>query len=48
MPPKDVDRMANRIDPDQTGAVWSGSILFAILSTLFVQQYMSQYLEFLR
>ena len=32
MSPKDADRMANSVDPDQTapvGAVWSGSILFA-------------------
>ena len=30
--PKDVDRIANSVDPDQTaplGAVWSGSTLFA-------------------
>ena len=44
MPPKDVERMANREDPDQTapwGAVWSGSALFA-------QTYLSQYLKLLR
>ena len=32
MSPKDVDGMANSVDPDQTaplGAVWSGSALFA-------------------
>ena len=32
MCPKDVDGMANSVDPDQTaplGAVWSGSALFA-------------------
>ena len=32
MSPKDVDRIANSVDPDQTaprGAVWSGSTLFA-------------------
>ena len=31
MRPKDADRMANNVDPDQTalGAVWSGSALFA-------------------
>ena len=31
MRPKDVDRMANSVDPDQTApqAVWSGSTLFA-------------------
>ena len=32
MSPKEADRMANRVDPDQTaplGAVWSGSTLFA-------------------
>ena len=32
MRPKSADRMANRVDPDQTsplGAVWSGSTLFA-------------------
>ena len=28
MSPNDADRMANRVDPDQT-AVWSGSALFA-------------------
>ena len=30
--PKDIDRIANSVDPDQTaplGAVWSGSTLFA-------------------
>ena len=30
--PKDADRMANSVDPDQTAplrAVWSGSALFA-------------------
>ena len=43
MPPKDVERMANSVDPDQTApwAVWSES-------TLFAQTYMSQYLKFLR
>ena len=36
MCPKDVDRMANSVDPDQTAvwseqtAVWSGSALFAL------------------
>ena len=36
MHPKDADRMANSVDPDQTsGAVWSGS-------TLFAQTYMSE------
>ena len=32
MSPKDVDRMAHSVDPDQTaplGAVWSGSALCA-------------------
>ena len=32
MHPKDADRLANSVDPDQTaplGAVWSGSTLFA-------------------
>ena len=32
MCPKDADRIANSVDPDQTapiGAVWSGSALFA-------------------
>ena len=32
MSPKDVDGIANSVDPDQTaplGAVWSGSALFA-------------------
>ena len=32
MHPKDADRMANSVDPDQTAplvAVWSGSALFA-------------------
>ena len=38
MSPKDADRMANNVEPDQTalgGAVWSGS-------TLFVQAYLSE------
>ena len=29
MHPKDADRMANSVEPDQTGAVWTGSTLFA-------------------
>ena len=32
MHPKDAERIANSVDPDQTaplGAVWSGSALFA-------------------
>ena len=32
MSPKDVEELANSVDPDQTaplGAVWSGSTLFA-------------------
>ena len=32
MHPKEADRMANGVDPDQTGpegAVWAGSTLFA-------------------
>ena len=29
MSPNDTDGMANSVDPDQTGAVWSGSALFA-------------------
>ena len=29
MHPKSADRKANSVDPDQTGAVWSGSTLFA-------------------
>ena len=29
MSPNDADGMANSVDPDQTGAVWSGSALFA-------------------
>ena len=35
--PKFSDRYvwANSADPDQTGAVWSGSTLFAILSASF-------------
>ena len=39
MCPKDVDELANSVDPDQTaplGAVWSGSALFA-------QTYLSEY-----
>ena len=41
MSPKDADRMANSVDPDQTapgGAVWSGF-------TLFAQAYLSENLE---
>ena len=38
MPPKDAERMANSVDPDQT----------APESSLFAQTYMSQYLNFLR
>ena len=33
MRPKDADRMANSVDPDQTaplGAVWSGPTMFAL------------------
>ena len=44
MSPKDVDRMANSVDPDQTAplvAVWSGSALFA-------QAYLSENLGSLR
>ena len=44
MCPKDADRMANSVDPDQTaplGAVWSGSALFA-------QTYLSENLGTLR
>ena len=40
--PKDADKMANSVDPDQTaptGAVWSES-------ALFVQTYLSQYTNF--
>ena len=40
MRPKDADRMAHSIDPDQT-AVWSGS-------TLFAQAYLSENLGSLR
>ena len=29
MQPKHADRMANSVDPDLLGAVWSGSTLFA-------------------
>ena len=42
--PKDADRIANSVDPDQTaplGAVWSGSALFA-------QAYLSENLGWLR
>ena len=43
MPPKDVDRMANSVDPDQAapeeGAAWSGSAMFAL-------SYLHQYLTF--
>ena len=32
----DIQIWVNRVDPDQTaGAVWSGSLLFAILSASF-------------
>ena len=44
MRPKDADRLANSVDPDQTapvGAVWSGSALFA-------QTYLSENLGSLR
>ena len=29
MHPKDAEGIANSVDPDQLGAVWSGSALFA-------------------
>ena len=35
MSPKDVGRMANSEDPDQTAPTWSGS-------TLFAQAYLSE------
>ena len=38
MQPKDADGIVNSVDPDQTGAVWSGSALFA-------QTYLSENLE---
>ena len=38
MRPKDADRIANSVDPDQTALVWSGS-------TLFAQAYLSENLE---
>ena len=44
MCPKDVDGIANSVDPDQTaplGAVWSGS-------TLFAQTYLSENLGTIR
>ena len=44
MHPKDVDGMANSVDPDQTAsseAVWSWSALFA-------ETYLSHYIEFVR
>ena len=44
MHPKDADRMAISVDPDQTPfleAVWSWSALFA-------ETYLSQYIEFVR
>ena len=44
MHPKDVDGMANSVDPDQTAsseAVWSWSALFA-------ETYLSQDIEFVR
>ena len=44
MCPKDVDGIANNVDPDQTapvGAVWSGS-------TLFAQTYLSENLATIR
>ena len=54
MLPKDADRIANSVDPDQTaplGAVWSGSALFSVDSdreavwsgsTLFAQTNLSE------
>ena len=39
--PNNADGMANSVDPDQTGAVWSGSALFA-------QAYLSENLGSLR
>ena len=44
MHPKGADVMANSVDPDQTAsseAVWSWS-------ALFVETYLSQYIEFVR
>ena len=41
MSPNDADGMANKVDPDPLGAVWSGSVLFA-------QAYLSENLGSLR
>ena len=41
MHPKDGERIANSVDPEQTAPAWSGS-------TLFAQTYMSEYLGSLR
>ena len=41
MSPNDADGMANSVDPDPLGAVWSGSALFA-------QAYLSENLGSLR
>ena len=38
---KDAGGMVNSVDPDQTGAVWSGSTLSALT-------YLSRYLEFIQ
>ena len=43
MPPKDVDRIANSVDPDQTAPFRSSLIRIYNVS----QFYVSQYLEFL-
>ena len=39
MHPKDADGMVNSVDPDQTEESWSA---------LFVETYLSQYIEFVR
>ena len=41
MCPNDAEGIANSVDPDQLGAVWSGS-------TLFAQAYLSENLGKLR
>ena len=48
MLPKDADRMANSVDPDQTAPLGFGSTVFALGSTLFVQTCLSKNLGSLR
>ena len=44
MHPKEADAMANSVDPDQTAS----SEAVRSWSALFVETYLSQYIEFLR